>query len=795
MRDLTFLLLLSILFSLSKNSFIFNNQSIRGLEEDKQEMSDLIMKLFSIAFEDCYDELVSLETKKDRGLIKFGVILNYIGKGSNDLGDEIECRQSIKKTKYLIADLKKSNLIIGEQRLADFLNITSFSLGACVTDKCEEPFFSILNLLLDFQNSTDNIGHKNHSGAFYEHEDIPKNNIIYIFIVIIGFYSLFKVIFGIVRLIYIPKGYDNQVAKILREQNRMSQITQIINVDENEILASPKNDISIDSGQKDNNTNIDLNEHYPLYLKILRFLDFFNDVKLLSTYKNRYFNDRGLESINLSRTIVLYFILFYSTFTSLFDLPSRDMLNQSFFSSKMIFIFRLSTNSIIFWIFLEGAYTSFKLMAFINSQMNEYYKKEKTNKNKGFYIKLIIIYGKFIVLFIPKILTFLLCYFVFYINALKFEPFFNAKTTYEFIIEERMFKNIKCNNDNPFDIFFNFFSFSNNISFKKECYDFTYIYINILFCTLVFMVLLFIIFVFQKAFIEIFFIILNIALFFGLIFVVNDERIIDPNEDPDNLRYNFYHFRGQTYLHKIAYLSLGVYHFGFILGILCFNQNNIKTEERKSIDNNNNISYKLPYYPLSFLNKYLIWFNKIRPKIRYFIILVCFAIMILISLLYQFSKDKITEKINEKEIKDEDDKNENIELVQRFNQNLKYYFYFERHLLLILFFFINFIMITLPIKGFYKKLTKFKLTVAISRTGFTIVCLYYIFGFFYFCAFLIKLKFNFYTFFIMSIGNFLIIFFFCFIVNIVFELPLRKLIKKIIRKEFCKGKKDNNIII
>ena len=198
---------------------------------------------------------------------------------------------------------------------------------------------------------------------------------------------------------------------MLNENNRMSGI---INIEENEILTSPKNDILNENvGQKEYNTNIDLNQYYPFYLKMIRFLDFFNDMKLLSTYKNRYFNDKGLESINLSRTIVLYFIIFLSTFTSLFELPSRDLLNQSFFTSKMIFIFRLSTNSIISWIFLEGAYTSFKLMAFINSQMNEYYKNDKTNKNKGFYKKLIVIYGKFIVLFIPKIIIFLFCYFFF----------------------------------------------------------------------------------------------------------------------------------------------------------------------------------------------------------------------------------------------------------------------------------------------------------------------------------------------------------------------------------------------
>ena len=73
-----------------------------------------------------------------------------------------------------------------------------------------------------------------------------------------------------------------------------------------------------------------------------------------------------LEVINLLKVINLYFIIFFNTFTSLFELPSKDILNRSFFSSKMIFIYRLSTHSIVCWIFLEAAYTTFKLMKFIN---------------------------------------------------------------------------------------------------------------------------------------------------------------------------------------------------------------------------------------------------------------------------------------------------------------------------------------------------------------------------------------------------------------------------------------------
>ena len=811
MGDLSFfILLLSLPLIFSEDSLSFNNQSIRILDEDEKDtlsLGDLIITLFKKAFKECYEDIIKKQLKSHQKLSKMGFIINYIGKGLNDLGDEIECRKILNGTKYVIADMSRTKLIGAEEVLAQFLNLSRISLGACITDVCENAFTKIMNQLLDFQDSKDvivsikdyNQNTSNGNNILYEIDDESTNiNYTNIFIYIIFFYLLIKFFFGIIRLIYIPKGYEKHVAKILTEKGEMPGDK---NIDEQLGLIPQSNNESMieNINPQENNINFDLSPYYPLYLRILRFFDFFNDVKLLSTWKNRYFNDNGLESINLSRVIVLVFLIFFNTFISFFELPSRDILNQSFFSSFLIFVFRISTHSIVAWIFLEGAYTSYKLMKFIKSQMFEYSQKAKINVNKRFHLKLIIIYGKFIVLFIPKILIFLFCYFCFYNNATDFYTWFSAKTTYKFIIERRMFNKVKCHKD-PFSIFYNFFTFNNIISSNENyCYDFTYIYINIFLCTIVFMLLLYIIFLFQKKIVEIIFILINIGLFFGLIFCVKDDKIEKTGE---NINYSYYHYKGQEYLHKIAYLSLGVYHFGFILGILCFNYDKIKTDESNKKVNkiNNNINtYELPYYPLSFMNKFLIWLNNVKAKIRYLIIFLCIIIMILISILYKFSKDNIFIDIKEKKDDDKDKiDNEDIikieDLIKSFTNPLKYYFLFERYSFLILFFIINIIMITLPKKGFYKKLVNFNLNIAISRTGFIILCLYYIFGFFSFCGFLIKLKFNFYAFFITSIGNFLILFFVCFMINIVFELPLRKLIKTLLRNEFSKNKKNNNYI-
>ena len=116
-----------------------------------------------------------------------------------------------------------------------------------------------------------------------------------------------------------------------------------------------------------------------------------------------------------------------------------------------------------------------------------------------------------------------------------------------------------------------------------------------------------------------------------------------------------------------------------------------------------------------------------------------------------------------------------------FNWVLKGYFLFEKHIFLILFFIICLILITMRQKGIFKSLSKSTLITAISRAGFTMVCLSYIIVNFSFSGYLVKIKFNIPTFIIISIGNFLIVFVICLLINIVFELPIRIFIKKILR--------------
>ena len=208
-------------------------------------------------------------------------------------------------------------------------------------------------------------------------------------------------------------------------------------------------------------------------------------------------------------------------------------------------------------------------MKFIKAQMFIYHKKNR----KNFKTNLLIIFGKFILLFIPKIISFLLCYYIFYYKVIVFRNWFNAKTTFKYITKNVIERNITCNNNNIFGMFnisSNSSIFNIDIPKLKTCYDFIYVYINMFLCSFVFMTILYLSFIFKQKIFEIILIILNVLFFFILLHYVNDDNI------KKDTKYTYYHLKGQEYTTKIFYLSLGVYNFGFILGILFFNYDNNK---------------------------------------------------------------------------------------------------------------------------------------------------------------------------------------------------------------------------
>ena len=855
---LLIIIFISISFTYTNNLVRINNKltilnEIKDTSKNTLDFVNLFSDVLSTFFYNCSEDLkhMDLFNEGKETPYRFPLLLRSIGLTLNDILDETECRDSYNNTNYLIAVINANYFANKDDKIIrSFLNLHQFTTSACVTEKCEDPFISFSNLFVNFNNMA------NDDKNFYtnekpkiindkkeEAEKKTENKVFNSFFAIFIVYILIKLFTGIMRLIYLPKGYDIHGEKILREKKKNMPILNEKDENINNELEQQVQDNEYKS-PKEYNPIYDHSSQYPIWLKIMIFSDFFNDYMLLSTKRNKYYNDNGLEVINFLRAIVLYFYIFSTTFTTLLDLPSKDIFNKSFFSSYSLMIYRFSSNASVCWIFLEAAFTAYKLMHFIKIKMNEYI---KVNKNKRYYINLLIIFGKFLLLFIPKIVLFIICYYIFYYDIIKFKSFFRSKTIMRYVVEEVITKDIVCKNQTSI-IFTKFFTFTNDANDFKTCYDFTFIYINIFYYILIFIASLYLIFVLRNPIIEIFFIIFYFIFFIGLMFVVDETNRLEKEnwntsfgEEKEKEIYSYYHFKGQDYTTKIFYLAIGVYNLGFIFGVLCFNyeilnkrlskkkknknNKNIKNVKEKRIEkkaniNNININndsimpdstlnskntlesidtvekltikqYKQKkYYPLLFLYSSLKWFKKIKFSIKLIIIIICLILQLFTASFFKIYSEITKNNASDNLKKDDPNFDRNYVLEMELDNVLKFYFLFERHIFLILFFIICITLITLPRKRIFKKLINSTFVTAVSRAGFTIVCLSYILTNFSFCGFIIKIKFSIPTFIIISIGNFLIIFVVCILINIVFELPIRIFVKTILRLGIRKNKNN-----
>ena len=203
----------------------------------------------------------------------------------------------------------------------------------------------------------------------------------------------------------------------------------------------------------------------------------------------------------------------------------------------------------------------------------------------------------------------------------------------------------------------------------------------------------------------------------------------------------------------------------------------IENNEKHLIGENSPDNYKnyvLPYYPLKFLNQIMRSIdNKLSFALKIILIIVGLILLIILNgFLVFYIRDQTTFQIE-------------------LTTHLKNLFRFEKHIFILIYFLMLVIMITLPKTGSLRDFMTSKICMTISRMGFLISCISHMFTFMTFFVFSLKVKLYVPTFIIISFGNFLGFFVLCILLNIITELPLRLIVKKILRI----GRKRESIII
>ena len=756
-----------------------------------------------------------------------------IGKNLNDMGDELECVKSIPNTTFIMVNIYRINLTRTIQtidhKFLNYLEIDNFTIGFCIMKECKLTVRRYTRLLSKYllknltekneisyiendkfdNSSIDNVHEFEKNGSYKS-----KAALLIIFLI----FTILKVIGAILRLIFLQKGYDKyMVEKINKEKMKLNTQESEQDVEEKINLSQKPNNIEplikeedYTKDTKEYNPLYDFSDKLPWYLKLLKFFDLWDDLYIISSKRNKYFNDTGLDVINFNRAVVICSLVFSRTFSTLISLPSEEIMNKTFFGSGLNIFFRLSKNSYVCWAFLEGAHTTYKLLCFISSEMFRYYAKEGKN-NVKFYAKLLIIYVKFLILLIPKILEFFGVYFIYYFSVRDYSFLTDAKATFIHIVNHLFTKNITCN---TFPSLFHEFSISLNI-LDYTCYKFVHFYFNMLISILISMILIFFFFLIKQPILEFIIMIGNFVYMFAIIANVQDPK----NIDDKNNKFLLYHMNGQEYTSKILWSLNSVYNLGLFTGIILFNFNGTKnilqrliyenylkyfskineiskidldndsesTDKEKGIELESSYSgsvstdgnilkkmpmnmsevksdeYKLPYYPLLKINTLIKWLYERSLVTKMLSILVCVLILIGIDLVLflLFKSEKSYDVV--------------------LTSTHTFFFRYEKLFFIIFYFILNIIMITLPKKGIIRDLMNTKIVIALSRMGFLMSCVVYSATYLAFVIFYLRIKLYMPTFFIISVGNLLIMSLEVLVIYTLIELSFAIVIKRLLK--------------
>ena len=792
---------------------------------------DLAVNIFKRLENECFTEIYEVLgqihfNEKDK---KYPWLTDYLGKGFNNLGDEIECLNSIKdNTTFILINfynLELGDILQADRPLLEYLEIKNFTFGFCLMQICSGAFRKYIRLLAESMNyifagkianeslvtyieSNKNISDKSN---VKNQDDLETFGLKIFFIVLFVGMGIFKLLGSFVRIIKIPKGYDKYAVENMNKMNKLNnkENTNSDIEEKSTFISKNKYDEALNEEMnvREYNPLYDFSEKLPKKVRILRFFDIINDFQYLSLKRNRYFNDSGLDILNFFRAMTIFALIFSNTFSALIKLPSEEIINKNFFKHWMNIFYRLSNNALTTWIFLEAAYTTYKLLCLITTEMFFCYTKEDRRSVK-LHFKLLIIYGKFFILLIPRMLIFVLMYYILYYRIEDYRFANSSPAYFKYVIEYIFKEGIKCekilSKEN--------FAFSTHIEDYDTCYEFVYFYINMILSIFIFMIITYLFFVIRNKIFEIVMMGVNFAFFLFSIFIVNDTRI----KDSEILKH--YHLIGQTYSTKILYSFLGFYHLGFVFGFILFNFDNLKpkikrllyeysgyhspqgknkienvrpsfmSESRDTMtDMESNFTsrtqsmmsssfykydedspdyYKnfiLPYYPLKYINRILYPIYKLKFSRKILIILGCIFLLFLIDFILLISvmtSKKFDIKLNNGHI---------------------FMFLYEKQLYMIVYFVMSIVVITLPKKCTLRTFMQSRFFIITSRMGFFITCIVEAFTYLSSLVFSIKVKLYVPTLAIISFGNFLQAFIFCFLFIVSTELPLRMLIKKLLR--------------
>ena len=741
------------------------------------------------------------------------------GKSLNDFGNEYICDYKVRRNvSYLTLHffLGTKNYTSDKE---EFFGQDYFYIGLCLPRKCMNATqYLIQNLKV--LNICHEVGLSNFK--LYTNEEVINlsdrlSNFYSVFILIYILLIGLKFLVGIWRVIFLNKGYEGYLQSELEEKeiqrintmmstSSFNTINEVKNISDNTPdEKTPERSNRTRSSEKiaidySSSYNYDINEsiisedenlynpfedkvkNFPLLMKILKWLDLFDNIKVLSTNSNKYYNSKNIKSLYIIRFfLMLMFIIHQIMYTQIY-LPTKNFYNVEFYSHNAFILVKFCINASIFWITLDAVFFGYKLMSYL---------KKEIKLSRNFEISYLT-FLKFLLLILPKFFLFLFAFILLhlYSNRLTFElckinNVFSNYLYYNDTIQQMSYS--LRNNNNPSDFFkhfipfrLNYIDFIENITIvrndkPKPNEDFitdvsryeipspfltnTDLFVNICFNEFYLIILILIItYISYKIKNQIFdyaVLIIN-----AILYILPAITSLNPYKgNIEDKHYTLIYVLGQNYSEKYTHYFINFFYFGFLLGVMKFylEHNRYNMKKKKNI-------FTQIYLPFQFCQKLITFVKGINICIKRTILLCCLFFLLLISSSFnlaegnKFSYDKDMDFVNLKGI-------------------VKFLFFYEKNLSGIFFFLFLLIYICIPKHSKLMQIAESTTFIIMERISFSFLISFSYLIYAQFCVFIISIQMSYSNLFFNAVGMFFIAFIFSLLNTALLELPIRQLIK------------------
>ena len=741
------------------------------------------------------------------------------GKSLNDFGNEYICDYKVRRNvSYLTLHffLGTDNYTSDKE---EFFGQDYFYIGLCLPRKCMNATqYLIQNLKV--LNICHEVGLSNFK--LYTNEEVINlsdrlSNFYSVFILIYILLIGLKFLVGIWRVIFLNKGYEGYLQSELEEKeiqrintmmstSSFNTINEVKNISDNtQDEKTPERSNRTRSFEKiaidySSSYNSDINEsiisedenlynpfedkvkNFPLLMKILKWLDLFDNIKVLSTNSNKYYNSKNIKGLYIIRFfLMLMFIIHQMMYTQIY-LPTKNFYNVEFYSHNAFILVKFCINASIFWITLDAVFFGYKLMSYL---------KKEIKLSRNFEISYLT-FLKFLLLILPKFFLFLFAFILLhlYSNRLTFElckinNVFSNYLYYNDTIQQMSYS--LRNNNNPSDFFkhfipfrLNYIDFIENITIvrndkPKPNEDFitdvsryeipspfltnTDLFVNICFNEFYLIIIILIItYMSYKIKNQIFdyaVLIIN-----AILYILPAITSLNPYKgNIEDKHYTLIYVLGQNYSEKYTHYFINFFYFGFLLGVMKFylEHNRYNMKKKKNI-------FTQIYLPFQFCQKLITFVKGINICIKRTILLCCLFFLLLISSSFnlaegnKFSYDKDMDFVNLKGI-------------------VKFLFFYEKNLSGIFFFLFLLIYICIPKHSKLMQIAESTTFIIMERISFSFLISFSYLIYAQFCVFIISIQMSYSNLFFNAVGMFFIAFIFSLLNTALLELPIRQLIK------------------